>query len=132
MKAVLDTNVLMAAFGTRGLCESLVAVCLDSHQLILSDHILEELRRGLAGKFKVPAKQVAAIVGFLRDHAQLVVPRKLPPNACRNADDVVVLGTALAGKADCLVTGDQDLLMLGRFQDIPIMSPRAFYDALRG
>lgn len=51
-------------------------------------------------------------------------------DACRDGDDLPVLGTLLAAKADCLVTGDQDLLELREFHSIPILSPRAFHDRL--
>ena len=42
-----------------------------------------------------------------------------------------MLGTAVAGEADCLVTGDDDLLAIKHFRKIPILAPRAFYDLLR-
>jgi predicted nucleic acid-binding protein len=45
-------------------------------------------------------------------------------------DDDKLLETALLGRADCLVTGDQDLLVLGTYQGIPILSPAAFLFAL--
>jgi len=41
-----------------------------------------------------------------------------------------VLATALAGKADVIVTGDDDLLVLKRFRGIPIVSPRQFLELL--
>lgn len=130
MKVVLDTNVLLAAFATRGLCEAVLAVCLASHDLVLSEHILMELRRHLVEKLKLPARQVNEIVALLREQAILVTPAKVPANICRDRDDLPVLGTAVAAEADCLVTGDRDLLELKQVQSIPILSPRAFYDQL--
>jgi len=130
MKVVLDTNVLLAAFGTRGLCEALLEVCLESHEIVLSEYILAELRKHLIGKFKMPTRQANDIVGFLREHGTLVKPTKLPKDACRDSDDIPVLGTAIAGGAESLVTGDGDLLSLKNFQKIPILSPRAFYDSI--
>ena len=131
MKVVLDTNVLLAALATRGLCEAVVEVCLDAHQIVLSEHILNELRKHLARKLKVPATQADDIVDFLREHCQLVKPAKIPVKACRDRTDLAVLGTAVAAEADCLVTGDKDLLALGEFRSIPILNPRSFYDRLR-
>jgi len=127
VKVVLDTNVLLAAFATRGLCEALFSACLASHQIVLSDHILKELRRHLRGKLKISASHADAIVAFLSEHASIVQPAKVPANACRDRSDLAVLGTAAAAKADVLVTGDRDLLDLGEFQGIPILSPRAFH-----
>ena len=45
---------------------------------------------------------------------------------CRDPDDDAILGTAVAGNADCIVTGDSDLLVLERFQDVDIISPSEF------
>lgn len=131
MKVVLDTNVLLAAFATRGLCEATLELCLASHEIVLSEHILTELRRHLTGKLKLAAGQADGIVAFLREQADIVQPAKVPAEACRDRTDLPVLGTALAAGADCLVTGDHELLALGRFRDIPILSPRAFHDRAR-
>jgi predicted nucleic acid-binding protein len=43
VKPVLDTNVLLAAFATRGLCEAVFEACLADHDVVLSEHILREL-----------------------------------------------------------------------------------------
>ena len=131
MTVVLDTNVLLAAFATRGLCEAVFEVCLAAHEIVLSEHILKELRRHLRVKFKVPASHADQVIAFLREHAALVKPAKVPASACRDRSDLPVLGTAVAAEADCLVTGDRDLLDLKEFRGIPILSPRAFHDRLR-
>ncbi|MCX5655017.1 MAG: putative toxin-antitoxin system toxin component, PIN family [Planctomycetota bacterium] len=130
MRVVLDTNVLMAAFAAHGLCEAVFEACLASHEIVVSQHILGELRRHLRGKIKLPAARADAVLSFLRENAAVVTPAKVPADACRDPTDLAVLGTALAARADCLVTGDADLLELGAFRGIPILSPRAFHDSL--
>jgi predicted nucleic acid-binding protein len=40
------------------------------------------------------------------------------------------LSLAVASKADYIVTGDKDLLVLKKYEGIPILSPRLFYDML--
>ena len=45
---------------------------------------------------------------------------------CRDPDDDELLEIAVVGRADCLVTGDQDLLVLDPFQRIPILTPAGF------
>lgn len=131
MKVVLDTNVLVAAFAARGLCEAVLEVCLTGHDLVLSEYILGELRRHLRRTFNLSAAHADAVVAFLREPALIVTPAKVPAGACRDRSDLPVLGTAVAGGADCLVTGDADLLALGSYEEIPILSPRAFHDCLR-
>jgi putative PIN family toxin of toxin-antitoxin system len=70
-------------------------------------------------------------VALVREAAEIVAPTEVPPGACRDPDDLPVLGTVLAGRADWLVTGDQDLLVLGEFRGHLILSPRQFQDRLR-
>jgi uncharacterized protein len=131
VRVVLDTNVLVAALTTRGLCEAVFLVCLRSHEIVISEHILKELARNLVGKAKLPASHADDMVVFLRRRARIVRPAKVPPSACRDHSDLPVLGTALAAKAECLVTGDRDLLAIGEYGGIPILSPRAFHDRVR-
>lgn len=130
MRIVLDSNVLLAAFGTRGLCEALFAACVEGHELVTSEHILGELARHLAGKFRIPPRRAREIVAFVREQAEVVKPARVPKGACRDADDLPVLGTALAGRADLLVTGDEDLLSLAAYGPVAIVSPRACYERL--
>jgi predicted nucleic acid-binding protein len=64
----------------------------------------------------------------------VVQPAAVPPEACRDPDDTPVLGTAVAGECQCIITGDDDLLTLGRFRGIDIIPPRDFwrYEAAHG
>jgi putative PIN family toxin of toxin-antitoxin system len=49
---------------------------------------------------------------------------------CRDPDDDHVLAAALAAEADVIVTGDADLLALGTYEDIRILTVRAFLEEL--
>ena len=131
MKVVLDSNVLLAAFATRGLCGAEMTACLNAHQLAISQHILDEIQRNLTGKFKMSAAEARQRVLFLQKHAEVVEPLSVDKDACPDGSDLPVLGTALAAGAECLVTGDQELLSLKEFKGISILAPRAFYDRLR-
>jgi len=70
-------------------------------------------------------------VTLLRSQVEIVEPADVPTDACDDKDDLPVLGTAMVGKVECLVTGDQGLLKLGSYEGISICSPRAFYDRIR-
>ena len=132
MRVVLDANVLIAAFATRGLCESLLEVCLSDHELVVSEHLLAaEVQHNFAVKLKLPVGTIQDILSLLRDRGTLMVPDFVEEDACRDANDLPILGLAQAASADCIVTGDKDLLVLGRFGTIPIYSPRMFADSLR-
>lgn len=49
---------------------------------------------------------------------------------CRDPKDDKFLELAMSGRADVIVSGDSDLLVLDRFRDIPILTPAAFAHAL--
>jgi predicted nucleic acid-binding protein len=49
---------------------------------------------------------------------------------CRDPKDDKFLELALSAQASCLVTGDQDLLVLHPFRGIPILTPAAFLEML--
>ena len=121
MRVVLDTNVLLAGFATHGLCEALLTLVYRDHIVILSEHILDEVSRHFSGKFKATKAQAEAVVAFLRSSSEIVEPAVVPRGTLRDKDDLPVLGTAVAGAAACLVTGDQELLSLGRFQRVDIL-----------
>jgi uncharacterized protein len=131
LKVVLDSNVLIAALATRGLCESLFEVCLSDHDIIVSEHLLHEVQRRLTDKIKLPVNIVQNIISLLRARGTLMVPDPVSNDACRNSDDLPILGLAKATSTACIVTGDKDLLELGSFGAIPIYSPRSFAESLR-
>lgn len=131
MRVVLNTNVLLAALGTRGLCEAVLGSCLAFHEVIISEHIIGQVQRNLTGKFKMPARLAQQIERMLREHCEVCEPREVSSKACRDVSDLPVLGTAVAGKAEYLVTGDADLLKLGRYEGVSIVSPRAFYEKFK-
>ncbi len=132
MRVVLDTNVLLAAIATHGLCQALVTLVFRDHMVILSEHILGEVAKHYRGKFKATKRQADAAVAMLRANGEIVEPVTVPLGTVRDKDDLPVLGTAVAGSAAVLVTGDQELLVLGLFRGVAILSPRDFYERLRG
>lgn len=129
MKIVLDANVLIAAFAARGLCEALFELCLEKHEIAASAPILEEVREKLVTKIKLPKATVEELIGFLERQATSVQPAEVPTDACRDPDDLMVLGTATEANASFIVTGDRDLLTLGSYEGVSIGTPRIFWEA---
>jgi uncharacterized protein len=105
-------------------------VCLEAHEIISSEHILSEVKSHLAIKFRLPSRQAAEVVRFLRTSCTIVEPEAVPKGACRDPEDLPVIGTALAGGALYLVTGDKDLLSISEFRGTAILNPREFYEVL--
>lgn len=131
MKVVLDTNVLLAGVATHGLCESVVALILRDHTLVLSEYILDEFEEHYIGKFKATAEHANAAAKTFRRQSKVVEPAHIAMTNCNDPDDLPILGTAKAGQATYLVTGDQGLLDLVNFEGIPIVAPREFYELIR-
>jgi uncharacterized protein len=127
MRLLLDTNVLIAAFIARGTCSELLEHCVRLHTLITSQALLDEFGEKMAGKLGYTQQEVREALNLLRSEVELAKPTTLETPVCRDKDDDVVLATALAGQCDLIVTGDQDLLVLEQFQDIPIVTPGDFW-----
>ncbi len=131
MRVFLDTNLLVSAFATRGLCADVLQVCLVEHQLVLGETVLAELQRILQGKIGLPPGIIQEADVFLRRQAMVVSDAPLLSLAIREREDLPVLAEAIAGNADVLVTGDKDLLDLPSDPPLSILSPRAFWEELR-
>lgn len=134
MRVLLDANVLLSGLLTRGVCERLLDLCWASPSpitVICSEHLLAEFAENAHSKFRIPVDEATEAVAALRKRVELVEPLVVSADACRDPKDLPVLGAALAGQAECLVTGDRDLLELKQFQGVAILSPRELYDRLR-
>ncbi len=128
MKLVLDTNVLIAALIARGVCADLLEHCVLRHTIVSSEFIMNELRGHLVGKFKYAALEADGALDLLISQMEIVTPTALPQPMCRDVDDDFILATAVAGQAECIVTGDKDLLVLQQYEGIEIVSPSEFAD----
>lgn len=131
MKIVLDSNIFVAAFATRGICEAILELCLDQHEMAVSRELLHEVRRNLIKKVKLPEQTADEIIAFIETKSVLVTPAELGQADCRDEEDLKILGTAVAFGSDYLVTGDQDLLILGQIGRIGIGNPSTFARILR-
>lgn len=124
MRLLFDTNVLFAAFLSHGVCAGLYEESLLHAEIIVSEEILSELGEKLVSKGRLTKAEAAEVIGAVRSDAVVVGALRLEKPVCRDPDDDMVLGSALAGKAEVIVTGDKDLLVLKSFQNIPIITPR--------
>lgn len=127
MNLLLDTNVLVAALIARGVCADLLEHCVREHVVVTSQSLLDEFHDVLMRKFRQREADARDALRLFRDRFTVVDPEMLNPPVCRDADDDVVLGTALAGGGTAIVTGDQDLLVLDPFRGIRILTPAAFW-----
>ncbi len=128
MNVVLDTNVLVAAFSTRGLCTLLFEIALNRHRLFISPYQIKEIIRAFQRTASLPPKVIRDILRYLRDIGSIVEPDPLPKRACQDRFDDRLLALAKHVRADCLVTGDTDLLVMKRYRGVKIVTPRQFWE----
>ena len=135
-RVVVDTNVLISsALSLRGTPRAVIdAVRSANGVLLFSDETFAEIRTRLRRpKFdryvdregrELYLAQLEAV-----SERVAIVGAKL---GCRDPDDDKLLETALMGNADCLVTGDGDLLAMSPFHGIPVLTPAEFLERLAG
>jgi uncharacterized protein len=128
VRVFLDTNVLVSAFASRGICADLLRHILVEHDLVTGEVVLTELKRTLLKRIKVPPKVVGEIEDLLRDHDVVPKPRQHLELGLRDVDDEWVVASAVAGKSDALVTGDRDILETTVRLPIRVCSPRQFWE----
>jgi len=131
VRVFLDTNVLVSAFASRGLCAEVLELVLLDHDLILGRNVLRELDKALREKVKLPVVRSIEIIEFVSSEAAQVVDEAEPASVDVDAADALVLGEALTSHADLFVTGDAALLRLAALGALKIVSPRRFWEVLR-
>ena len=130
MRIILDTNVVVSAFATRGLCADLFHVIVAEHELVLGETVLAEVSRVLSDKLRLPKNHVDDLEAFLRRQATVVKGPRSHAAQGLDSPDARVLSEAVAGAPDVLVSGDGDLLELVN-SPVRLVSPRGLWDVLR-
>lgn len=131
MRIALDSNVLVSAVATRGLCSDIFNLVLAEHELILGETVLAELKRILRTKIRVPARMVDEYEVLLRKEGAVARSVAVLSVKIRDRTDLAVLSEAVAGNAQVLVTGDRDLLEIAEELPLRILTPRGLWDLLR-
>jgi putative PIN family toxin of toxin-antitoxin system len=132
LRVVLDTNQLVSSLlSTRGLQRQLIDAWRQrAFLLLLTPGQIEEVaevlgRPKIRRKYRILREDRDAFLALLRADA-LLLPHAPAPRACRDPDDDYLLGCAAAGDANYLVTGDEDLLAVGRYGGVTILTARDF------
>ena len=128
MRLVLDTNVVFSALLWRGKSYQLLDAVSQRPDMYLfsSPALLEEWAEALARpmaprRLALIDTSADAVLALYRTVVKVVEPA-LVPRVVRDADDDQVIAAALAAHADFIVSGDDDLLSIGRYQGIDIIN----------
>ena len=131
MKVFLDTNVLVSALATRGLCSDVLRETLSFHQLIISTPLLTELERILQDKIKLPNNLIIESIEFLKQTGLMSEPIDKPIPDLKDKDDIPIINSALNGGVELFVTGDKEVLKLKVVDQMMIVDPRSFWELLK-
>ena len=124
---VLDTNVLLSALVFGGKPRQVIELVARGRiETVISQEILTEMRRKVTGKFPDFADELEQMELLLEQEAELVRLGSITFEVCRDADDNRILETAVIGACRYIVSGDKDLLVLGSYQGIEIVTPSEF------
>lgn len=130
MKVVLDTNTIVSGIGWDGPPRRVLLTLRDGrHSLVISPDLLVELTRVLSyPKLRPVAAHplLQIVLEWLHRPEHIVIPKERITVIRADPQDNMVLEAAVAGKVDAIVSGDRDLLAVGEFQNIPIVTARRF------
>ena len=133
IRVVLDTNVLVSALLFSGEIGNVVSSWKARKFLpVFSQDTFDEFRRVLAyPKFSLTPREIDALLqNEVLPFCEVVDIENEIIGVCRDRADDKFLSCALAAKADYIVSGDKDLLALGNFRNIPIITAAAFQEKM--
>jgi len=131
VRVFVDTNVLVSAVATRGLCADVMREVLSAHELVVTRQVLDEVGEVIVRKFGADPALAAEYVGLLEQEATIVRPAGLAGVELRDRDDVPILGAAVAARVELFVTGDRELQKLRKTGGVETVSPRRFWERLK-
>ena len=137
LRAVLDSVVAVSAFLTDGLTADLVSMCQENVNLYTAKEILQEIHRVLLEKphirnrYRYSLERVEDFINYLRNISTTVT--QLPEIRVieRDPKDDMIISYAVAVSADYIISRDRDLLDLGSYEQIQIVTPEEFIHILR-
>lgn len=131
MRVVVDANVFVSALLSRKGSPGRVVTRLveGGHTFLISQKTMTELRRivqypKIRKVLKLSDNEIEKFISSVELLAEEVDTTFVPSGLeCRDPDDIEYLNVAVLGHAECVVSGDKDLLVLERVQDIPVLTP---------
>ena len=132
-RCVFDTNVLVSALllDAGNPAQAFFTVLRDGEVIVSADvisEVSEVLGRKKFRRYVTEDQRERFLQGLLREATLVEIQETV--QACRDPKDDKFLELAVNGGADCIVSGDEDLLVLRSFRGVDILSPSDFLDAI--
>ena len=128
MIVVVDSGVWVSSFQFGGTPLAALRHAYKRHQIAICDQILLEPHSVLLTKFGWSTSRIeSAIADYLDNTIVLATPGRIG-RICRDPNDDMVFECAILTQAGVILTGDKDLLAIGEYEGIRILTPRAFLD----
>ncbi|UCH80614.1 MAG: putative toxin-antitoxin system toxin component, PIN family [Nitrospiraceae bacterium] len=127
MRVVFDSNIFISALVIPGSKaeKAIKRIIEGTDSLILSKVIIDEVLTVLAKKFGSDREHISRTAIYIADLGEIINPSK-KLKIVKDDPDNRILECAMSGKAELIVTGDKELLSLGKFQNIKIVSLRDY------
>ena len=131
MKVFFDTNVLVSAVISRGLCRDLLRTATEEHDVVVSQLVVDEFKRVLRDKFGATPPALGKALMLLDDVEVTTNPTVALEAGALESNDTLILTAAIDAQADVLVTGDHGMLAKAMNSSIDAVSPREFMERTR-
>jgi uncharacterized protein len=136
MRVVLDTNTIISGLFWGGVPWQVYRAAFAEHYILLTtDAMIDELKDVLnrpkfAPSLAVFKRSADEILTEYLEIAELVTAAEIPTDVVRDPKDRAVLACAVGGNANCIISGDKDLLVLRTYQNISILTATPFLSQL--
>ena len=131
MKLVFDTNFYISAFVIPdSKAEKALLKVLEEDTLLISKDIINETLSVLSTKFHRDREALSHLAVYFSEVAQMLEPVEIKLSVLKDEPDNRILECAVSGKADAIVTGDKEMIMLKEFKGIRIMSLKEYLERI--
>lgn len=131
VKVVLDTNILISAIAFGGKPKEVLDLVLEEKiTAIISPILLAEFKEIYRKKFPLLKEDFELTIENIEETFETVQPTKTL-DILRDNDDNRVLEAAVERKCNYIITGDNELLGLGIYEEIKIVTADQFLNILR-
>ena len=129
MRIIIDTNIVISGAFFNGLPKTILkSVADEKFDVFISDEILKEYHKSVKEMLEKDKYHLnfALFEAFMKSIK--MIESKSNVKICRDPDDDKFINCAIDAKAIYIVSGDKDLLTIGQYEDIEIVTAKEFYD----